>query len=498
MATIDECFKNRIYNETRRYYVVNCTICGKDVRDKDTTKRGHLQGKHKDKLAEIEEPAPPPMSHPVYNLAVNKNASFSGDKELEELKEKNHILHLKIETLKQNHATEVDYLKYEIQVKVTEAKSHEERLKAEWRLKEKDLVERNSSLVEEIHQLRDSSHVQKGQMEQLQRTLDHYKTVQVDRNCRTEQYETLRKNLRQILEAQQSRVHELTQPSERQKEVVNELREEMESKDQCISQLQTRMREVEAEHQDEIMILQQNIMMQHRVDEEVIDPSKRGNSLFSELEERRARVEEELTRLRERVARLTSENVELKSQIERSSDAIIVTLSQLIQNSETGFIQELKQLRTETMQMYETYMDRFHALRNEYKRKLVLHCDGVDNPQVEEIETLRQDRDQLLSQNMAIRRELQDIKKDLEHSILQRTEADANIEIYRVKLQAVQEQQRKPDHDSKPKLDRSRNSAENSTSPPSRTSSEGSKSNGNSADTEKWLYKNVMAESEQR
>ena len=91
------------------------------------------------------------------------------------------------------------------------------------------------------------------------------------------------------METQQSKVHHLTQLTEKQKVHINELKEDIESKDQCIAQLQSRMREMDGERQEAILQLQQTVMMQHKASEEVEDPTKRGNSLFSEVDQRRVR-----------------------------------------------------------------------------------------------------------------------------------------------------------------------------------------------------------------
>lgn len=92
-----------------------------------------------------------------------------------------------------------------------------------------------------------------------------------------------------MLEGQQSKIQILTHLSEQHKETISELRDEIESKDVCISQLQSKMRSIEAEREEEEALEQALKMQNHFAEEEVSDPSKRGNSLFSELEERRVR-----------------------------------------------------------------------------------------------------------------------------------------------------------------------------------------------------------------
>jgi hypothetical protein len=94
---------------------------------------------------------------------------------------------------------------------------------------------------------------------------------------------------RGLLEKQQSKVHALTELVARQKESLGEVREESESKDICIAQLQTRMREMETQRQDAVLQLQQTLMLHHAANEDLNDPSKRGNSLFSEVDQRRVK-----------------------------------------------------------------------------------------------------------------------------------------------------------------------------------------------------------------
>ena len=97
------------------------------------------------------------------------------------------------------------------------------------------------------------------------------------------------KSSRNLLENQQSKLHNLTRLTEQQKETITELKEEIDSRDLCISQLQTRMREIEAERAEEEALAQALQIQNHTAEDDVGDPSKRGNSLFSELEERRMR-----------------------------------------------------------------------------------------------------------------------------------------------------------------------------------------------------------------
>ena len=87
----------------------------------------------------------------------------------------------------------------------------------------------------------------------------------------------------------QSKLHNLMQVTAQQKEVITELKEEIDSKDLCISQLQTRMRDLENERAEEVALAQALQIQNHIAEDELNDPSKRGNSLFSELEERRVR-----------------------------------------------------------------------------------------------------------------------------------------------------------------------------------------------------------------
>jgi hypothetical protein len=79
------------------------------------------------------------------------------------------------------------------------------------------------------------------------------------------------------------------QVTEQQKEAITELKEEIDAKDLCISQLQTRMRDLENERAEEMALAQALQIQNHIAEDEVSDPSKRGNSLFSELEERRVK-----------------------------------------------------------------------------------------------------------------------------------------------------------------------------------------------------------------
>jgi len=60
------------------------------------------------------------------------------ERELEELRESNHRLKLSLESSKQLHQNEVEYLKDELQIKEKELNSVEEKLKAKVKRKEAD------------------------------------------------------------------------------------------------------------------------------------------------------------------------------------------------------------------------------------------------------------------------------------------------------------------------------------------------------------------------
>ena len=47
-------------------------------------------------------------------------------------------------------------------------------------------------MTEDFHLSRDENNVLKGQVEQLQKTVEHLRSVQVDRHSRTEQFETVK------------------------------------------------------------------------------------------------------------------------------------------------------------------------------------------------------------------------------------------------------------------------------------------------------------------
>ena len=64
------------------------------------------------------------------------------EKEVEELKEKNHKLKLNLESLKQSYNVEVEYLKDEIQVKENELKTLADKLRSEFKQNVINLQER--------------------------------------------------------------------------------------------------------------------------------------------------------------------------------------------------------------------------------------------------------------------------------------------------------------------------------------------------------------------
>lgn len=406
------------------------------------------------------------------------------DKEIEEWKEKFHQLNLKLNSVQQTHRNEVEYLKEELGVKENELKTVEETLKTEFKLREKKWTEQVScryhrltclilipnanamsfqgqlisfqinDLQEYLQESRDEGAFLKGQVEQQQRSIEQLKSLHSDRQIRNELSESQKiredqlsqelKSSRTLLETQQSKLHHFMQLTDQQKESIAELTEEIDSKDVCIGQLQSRMREIEAERAEEEALAQALQAHNHISEEEASDPNKRGNSLFSELEERRVRVEEELIRLRARVTRLTVENVDLKASLERGDcrSAIIVTQLQTISKSDADLVQSLKQLKCESQDLFEHYEDRLRALTTEYNRKLLQLRSGLDPdaPQPSELESVRAERDRLLGLQISQNRELFELRKELKHAEHHRTSAEANIKILRVKLQALQDQ----------------------------------------------------------
>jgi len=87
----------------------------------------------------------------------------------------------------------------------------------------------------------------------------------------------------------QEKVNELTITTEKFREEKLKLEEELEIKDGCVVDLKARLKEAEDQHQEEIACLQQSLMNHNSLDDPNSDPTKRGNSLFSEVEERRVR-----------------------------------------------------------------------------------------------------------------------------------------------------------------------------------------------------------------
>lgn len=82
------------------------------------------------------------------------------------------------------------------------------------------------------------------------------------------------------------------------------------------------------------------------------------------------------------------------------------------------------------------------ALRSEYNRKLLQFRNGLDpdEPQPNELETIRVERDRLLAQKISLDRELFDCRKELKFANQQKITAEANLKIIRVKMQALQDQ----------------------------------------------------------
>jgi len=151
----------------------------------------------------------------------------------------------------------------------------------------------------------------------------------------------------EMIATQSDRLREYTDATETQRSRMAELNESLETAQLTMIEQQERIRQLERETKE-------------RAQQVAFEPSgtsvkARGNSLFSEVDERRLKVEDELKRLRDRVSKLTSENIELQATVERGDsrhNAVNLQL-QMLQKSEEQVIKEFRLLKSERVNVFQ-------------------------------------------------------------------------------------------------------------------------------------------------
>jgi len=259
------------------------------------------------------------------------------DSVLEELKEENHSLKLKLEQLRQVKDAELEYLRDELALKEREHKDALEKVAHDAKNRENELQERVSSCFINIMQFKDDvttmclcylNHVQVsalnedliGSREELERLKDLAETLKANydhlRSRSNDSYAHRRSNnvsftmehyeaLKDALEEKESdlakakeqisglseRLSEYSAIVEADRSRIAEMAEEVESKQNTIVELQDRVRQMEVERSEHIQMQQQRQLE----GESAVGASSaaataaRGNSLFSEVEERRVK-----------------------------------------------------------------------------------------------------------------------------------------------------------------------------------------------------------------
>ncbi|CAL8069996.1 unnamed protein product [Orchesella dallaii] len=379
---------------------------------------------------------------------------------MEQLKEENHKLLLKIENLKKSHATEVEFLKEELELKEKDVKSALQKVRDEAKAKENLKNEKISSLTEEMTIAREENETQGKEIEQLRTQVEILKRVKSggagtsnysDYEGLKESQRTLRAQLcekDELLTTQTEKIKRLTDQLDGFRNAIAALTEEVEGKDSIVKELQSRVKEIENTREEEHALMQNEVLA---LKEQIKNcgggavesnareggGSSRGNSLFSEVEERRVKVEQELTRLRSLVKKLTDENRELHLDLERGDthSASINTQLELISKNENELAIEIKKHKSETLQLFDTYRDRFENLRSEYTKKLKQYKSGSSSTTPSELETLRTERDTLLMYKLSMERENNELKRELKYNKHLRMQTESNLKIARAKIE---------------------------------------------------------------
>ncbi|CAG7655488.1 unnamed protein product [Allacma fusca] len=146
-------------------------------------------------------------------------------------------------------------------------------------------------------------------------------------------------------------------------------------------------------------------------DNKNLDDHRRGNSLFSELDSRRVRVEEELLRLRERVKTLQEDKMNLQIKLDKGDhkSSVILTQLQAVQKSQDNVNSEISKWHSEKLRVVDRLTQRLEKLRDEYQTKLIKISNNVDPTDFR----LTEERDQLLLQNISLNKEILQLKRDI-------------------------------------------------------------------------------------